>query len=373
MVLFLDGASHYATAQLGQKWTTLTSDKVTWDVVVEGRVDGCIRRTSTQAGDLSGQLAFSPLMTQTGPWSQTASGIFSCALKIDDLNTINPAPSGNSFEIWDTFLSVMNGVWTMFAVVLNTNGTFSIYTKQAVGGVNVLRATSLTGIASGAYAFIEIKWVISSGTGSVIIRSNGTEILNYAGIVYPSPFPFTPPAQLWNSIKVLGMESTPNPPGFLVARMCDVFLQDLNAPNGDFLGDHNIAYIKPDGIGAQSGWTPFPGAPNFSKVNEVPPDDDTTYVATTPAGTRDTYTFEDVLGDPVAIQVCTFCRKTGVGGASIAVITRPAGVDFDGPVQAVADTTYDYILQPYDTNPATSAPWTKAEMDAGEWGPLKSV
>ncbi len=378
MLLFMDGASHYSLAELGEKYTDKSDAFVTWAVVAEGRTDGCIRRTSTTNGNQSGQLTATPIFSQTGVWSPTTTGVFGCALKIDDLSRL--AGGGGGFsgeEMANCFLKVQNGNWTMFGLRMNTNGTFDLLEQKTVGATTTLLATSIGGISSGSYVYLECRWKIDSGvSGEVQLKSNGNLILNYTGKVFPNNFPVGAPTVEWNGIKVLNMNSVATP--FLVARMCDVYLLDRVAsadganPNDDFLGDLTIAYIKPDGVGAQSGWTPQSGA-NWTNVDEVPPNDDTDYVETTAAATRDSYTFEDVLSDPKAIQVCNYARKTGVGAASVSVITRQSGVDDDGPAQGIGSESYEYYLQPQDINPHTSLRWTKAQMDAGEWGPLKAT
>lgn len=371
MLLFMDGASHYSVTELGQKWTSKTDTNVTWAVAAEGRTDGCVKRTSTGTGDGPGQLGFSPLFNQSGTWTPTASGVFGCALKIDALGRVDPTVgTASSFQMENTFFQAMNGIWTMFGVCINQNGTFSVYRQIAVGGTTTLLATSAEGLDDAEWAYIEIKWTLSTTTGSLIIHSNGNEILNYSGVLYPSAFPFTPPTVTWNSILVLGMKSQGSP--FLLARMCDVYLLDQTAPNSDFLGDIRVAYIKPNGVGNSSQWTPSAGA-NWQCVDEVPPNSDTDYVETTTVGNKDTYAFENVTGDPLAIQVCNYCRKTSAAGASLAVVTRQNGTDYEGPTQGLGSTSYDYVLQPYDTNPDTSAQWTQGQMDAGQWGPLKAV
>jgi hypothetical protein len=173
----------------------------------------------------------------------------------------------------------------------------------------------------------------------------------------------------------MGVNSNVSP--LLVLRQCDVYLLDDVAspdpanPNNDFLGDQRVSYIKPIGPGAETNWTPSAGA-NWDCVDEVPPDD-AERVTTTAAGTRDTYEFQNVLGDPLAIQTCHFVKKDIDAAAELSTITRHGGVDFDSPAQGIGSTDYDYRLFPEDVNPATNLQYTQAEMDAGEWGPLKAL
>ncbi len=373
MILFLDGCSHYSTTELGQKWTALDTTAATWTIAAEGRTANCIKRVSTSAA-APGYLTFSPLWTQSGTWTQTTSGTFGAALKVDDLVAVEANISSGVFSVTGGLFAVWNGLWQMAVVGLNTNGTFSLYDIQN----GTIRATSVRGINDDEWTYLEFQWLISTNPstadGAFIIRSNGNQIMNYSGILYASKLGFATPTRAWNGITWLGTRSNDSP--LLTMRSCDHYLCDRVAsvdpsnPNDTFLGDITIDYIKPDGVGAQSDWTPSAGA-NWECVDEVPPNSDTDYVVSTAVGDRDTYTFEDITGDPKAIQICIYTRKEDASGASIAEITRQGGVDEDGPTHGLGSTAYDYELQPQDVNPATSLQWTEAEVNAGEWGPLK--
>lgn len=373
MVLFLDGASHYSTSEIGQKWTTVDTTGCTFVQAAEGRADGCLKRTSTSNHNSPGYLGFAPLMTQTAEWTPGYQGTFGCALKVDDFAAVQGLGNLGVQSVTGVLFSVWAGSQVQFYVALNKDGTFTLLRQMQAAG-NVILANSIQGLTKNVYGYVEIRWTLSTNAatadGSCQIRVNENLVLDYTGILFCATFlAFPNPPREWTSIRVLGQQSEPSP--LLVMRMCDVYLADHVAPNGDFLGDIRIAYIRPDGIGAASAWTPLT-PPNWSEVNEVPPDGDTSYVETTTPGTRDTYTFENVVGDPAAIQVCTYVRKTDAAGASFSVITRQGGVDYDGPAIGIGAQTYSYRLQPYDTNPATSAAWTEAQMNAGEWGPLKA-
>jgi hypothetical protein len=373
MLLYMDGASHYSTAEIPKKWTTVDEADCVFTQEAAGRADGCLKREAVGGSIYAGYLGFAPLMMQTASWTPTFSGTYGCALKTESLALLTIAPVGGLQILDNVFFSVWAGAQTHFAVRINQDGTLSLLRQlQGAPGGYLILANSLQGFTDGIYGYLEIRWTLSTNAstadGSCEIRLNETTILTWAGVLFCSPFAgFPDPPREWTSIRVLGQASAVGG----VQRMCDVYLADQTSPNGDFLGDIRVAYIRPDGVGASSGWTPL-SPPNWSEVNEVPPDDETSYIEATAVGTRDTYEFENVLGDPVAIQVCNYVRKTDVAGAGLKVVTRQGGVDYEGPEIGIGSELYSYRLQPYDTQPATGTGWTQAAMDATQWGPLKA-
>jgi hypothetical protein len=161
-------------------------------------------------------------------------------------------------------------------------------------------------------------------------------------------------------------------------RIADLYLADLGGGAldvHDFLGDGLVQTIFPNGPGLVADWTPASPLPNWDQVNDKPaPDGDTTYVATTTPGTRDCHAFEDIPpgATVLAVHYNLLLRKETEGTATVKPVVGQGGVQYDGPTQGVGSTAYDrYLTQPYDVNPATGAPWTAGEINAGQWGLLK--
>ena len=362
MLLFMDGMAHYSTAEIDEKWTSVdvgAGVSTAWAVTAEGRFGNCIKRTSLNA-TAGGNLVISPLISQSGAWSPKVSGVFGCALKVDDLSALKvPSQSGDK-----TFL-LTNASINSLGLDLSPSGTFALWRQDLSP---VLLGTSVEAIINDTWAFIEFKWVIDGAVGSFEIRSNGVPVLTLTGI---DTLPNKVGADVWNSLNVLG---GPSPSGDAVMRICDVHLFDLTGTvNNDFIGDAVVDVILPDGVGNSSGWAPTPGPNNWADADEVPPDGDTSYVEATTAALKDTYTFQDVLGDPFGIQICAYARRTAVGSATLKPIVRQGTTDYAGVELGIGDTAYSYLLWPYDTNPDTGLRFTKAEMDAAEFGPQKET
>ena len=373
MLLFMDGQAHYDTTRIGLKYSSVSSVGCTWAVTSEGRFGNCLRRTSTSNVGQSGYLSVAPLTTRLGTWTPTTGGVCGFAVKVDALSAISDTPESHH-SMHDFFVVVEGSYWHV-KVRLNQDGTFTLVRAQ--GGITELvLAQSVEGLTSGAWAFVEFRWVIDAAAGSFAIRVNGLTVLSYTGgTIEINPSPST--LGVWNAVRLLTVPSaTPAP--FLTLRMCDLYLADLATADADdvsdYLGDGIIETILPNGAGASTGWTPNTGA-NWEATNDSPaPDDDATYVAATPVGTTDTYHFEDLPPGTIVkgVHVCILARKETEGSAAVAPIVHQGGVDYVGPTQGVANVVYDhYITQAYDLNPATSAKFTSAEVNAGQFGVRK--
>jgi hypothetical protein len=362
-VLFMDGFSHYATADIAKKWTTRIDSNAVWAIEpATGRTAGCIRKTSTS--NFSGAyLVKGPTVKQGSIWSPQQSGICGFALKVDDLNRINPG-------LHSSLIEVFHGFDPQFTVGLNKDGTISIWIPAGYDPSIKVVATSISAISNASWAYLEFKWTIHKTTGNFVLRANGIEIMNYNGELAYNSYPFQQPPNLWTSVRFLSIGS--ETPPYLNLRACDFYLSDFSSPNGNFLGDISIAYIIPDAVGNSTGWIPSGANPNWQNVREVPPNSDVDYNSAIAIGSKDLYSFTPVTANPVAMQHCIFARRTAPGAVTLEAVVRHGGVDLVQPVQSIQNETYAYNLYPYDTNPATGIKWTQADANAAEFGVNKA-
>jgi len=380
-VLFIDGFSHYATSDIQRKWTSKSDFACTWTIEpTEGRNGGCLKRISTGNNSNSGVLVKSPNWRQTGVWSPQRSGICGFAIKIHDLSKVfGGQPHTITVQTTvDSLFGVWNGSWTHFVVSVNADGTLSVWRGaiSASSGVGLL-ATTIGALVDETWTYLEFKWTLSTTNsatdGSLVIRANGIEILNYSGVLFATNNPgFAPPTAEWTSVYCFGMQSvfSTTPEGFLTLRVCDFYLSDQVAPNNNFLGDISISYIKPNGVGAASTWTPTPAVSNYQNVDEAPPTDDTDYNSATTVGLIDSYEFENCNPSitPIAVQQCILMRRTVPGAATIKSVVRQGSTNYESPAQPIPNETYFYNCFPYDTNPATGTTFTRTEIDNGQFG-----
>lgn len=370
MLLFIDGMAHYATDEIDKKYTVQDDTACTWSIAAEGRYANALKKVITATGT-PGYVEVFPLMTQSGPWTPTASGVIGFAFKCDDLDRVfssfqGDASSRNIFSMYE------GGGWVL-AVTLNANGTFSFFRHQeaAFGVGSIYLGSSIQGVRSGAWAYVEFKWLIHDTAGYIESRVNEVRTFRFDGDTSASSFSygFT---NVWTGVRLmqLGAGTLGLYPTFW---MGDVVLADLVGAGDqirDYSGDVTIDMILPDGVGAASGWTPLAGA-NWTNVEETPPDEDTSYVSVATPTTRDSYTMNNLPAGtvPLGFQTLLYAKKLTPGVANLQPTFRQAGVTYDGNTQGISiPDDYRYIIQPYDTNPATGVRITEAEVNASEFG-----
>ncbi len=371
--IFLDDFGYYSTAELPAVYSSVDSTFATYSILPTGGpfTDGCVQRVSTSSGSLCGYLQISPGFVQTGAWTQQAYGYLGSYFYIEDLAKSQGGFSNVLLQT-GTFLTVLNGSLANFCITLNSNGTFTL---NRVGSA---LATSLAALANATWAYVEVGWYLSQGSdGWVIIKVNGNIVLSFTGRTSPQAgdmFPFQPPPPFYTSIRYAGMSSDSGSP-LLNVRYSSLYFfdgvasADPSNPVNTFLGPKQIKHILTDAPGDLANWSPL-APPNWSEVNAVPPVGDAAYVETAGTGTRDAYNYQNVIGNPVAIMVASYLRKTTSAAGNWSNSFRQAGVDYTSPVQGLGGTSYTYLKAPYDTNPATSRRYTESEMNAGQWGPL---
>ena len=120
--------------------------------------------------------------------------------------------------------------------------------------------------------------------------------------------------------------------------------------------------LRPDGVGTYSQLTPYGDTPNWKCVDDITPDNDSTYVAENTDTGVDTYEMEDHTAETGAItNVRVYIRAKKVGGdGSARCAIRPAGIVYYGSVSinfAWNDYYYDWA-----TNPGGGS-WTWTHID----------
>ena len=147
--------------------------------------------------------------------------------------------------------------------------------------------------------------------------------------------------------------------------ICD----DTGTQNNDFLGDIKVVTILPNADGSNTGWTPSSGTSHYSLVNETPANDDTNYLYTSTVGATDTENFQDITltGSIRGILQLACIRKDDAGARSACLVCRVGTTDYEGPEVSLG-TSYTYLKQIRETNPATGAPWTVADINAAQFG-----
>jgi hypothetical protein len=152
----------------------------------------------------------------------------------------------------------------------------------------------------------------------------------------------------------------------------DVRLGDaLNGVQDDFVGDRRVLLRQADRDGPIQDFTPDTGSTAWDRVDEVPPDDDASYIDGTTVGDRAQIGFEALPAGVVqvdSIAYVAYCRKTDVGDATIRLncvsgVASPQAEELGA--EYPLNITYNYLpIQIFDEDPDAAGPWTVSGADA---------
>jgi hypothetical protein len=134
--------------------------------------------------------------------------------------------------------------------------------------------------------------------------------------------------------------------------------------------DLRITTLVPTADTAQKAWIPSSGIDNFSRVAEIPPDDDTSYVASATAGDRDLYAMAPLGMTPLAIkglQQTALARKDDAGDRALALVLK-SGTEVAVASATVLGSSYAFTEAIHEQDPSTGEAWTPATVNAIEAG-----
>jgi hypothetical protein len=159
--------------------------------------------------------------------------------------------------------------------------------------------------------------------------------------------------------------------------LCDIycFNSDTTDINGNpvpftpgFLGDVDIDALIPI-ADHTTNWTPSAGTSHFALVDEIPPDDDTTYISSDTTGQVDDFEFQQITGFTGTIlgaQLLIYAKKDAEGTRTInGLVGGVPQVNNYGTDQYLYDY-YDYFIFPLDSDNGTA--WTPSIYNAEHFG-----
>lgn len=337
---FIDGFDHYAFADVATKWTTTTGAAQSLNATGGRRGTPSFRLTS--AGSSLTYLQKSLDAQQT--WT------VGFALKVAGL----PSASND-------ILALVDGSNVHATLRLNTTGSLSVTRNGTVLG------TSANIISSGSFNYYEMKVKIDDTVGTYDVQVNGANVLTGTGADTRNAGNATADTIRIGNAIVAGNNA------LFLYDFDDVYICDATgSANTTFLGDVRVDAYLPSGNGNSSQLVNDLGnsTNNSTHVDETAPNGDTDYVQSATVSQKDTYAFTDMSHTPSSIfgvQILMSAKKDDAGTRSIAAVTRSGGTDTDGATQALS-TAYVYYREMRETDPNTSAAWTKTNFNAAEFG-----
>jgi len=371
-LLFMDSFDHYATADITEKWTQIVA-KEEWSDYEDLPVIGAYGRNSSQGirmavGNTS--RCGNPVSVTLAP-TDTDLVIAGAAFKYNNFTNlsqevnpkVNSDTASNGGSNWLFAIKDTNTYQVWFR--LNTNGTISAFC--GAGYPSTLLGTTTGSLQVNVWAYVEFKVLIHGSAGTVDVRINGVNSLSLTGVNTQAGT-----SAIWNVARfgyiAVSTGST------ITCDIDDVVVMDGSGSyNNAFIGDVTISILNPNGAGNSTDWTPSAGS-NYQCVDEDLVNDDTDYVSSSTLNTKDLYAFADAPAgaDIRAVQVLAAVRKGAEGPGQVTLVTRSSSTDYDGAAQGIGGTTYSYVRQVLETDPATAAAWSESGFNAAEFG-IKKV
>ena len=252
----------------------------------------------------------------------------------------------------------------LFNLAVIPGNFLRIFRGDHVSGTTL--ATSTYTVPFSTWIYIEMKVFIDASVGTCVVRVNENEVINISGANTGS----TSCSQVWPSTTETGTSTQGT------VRFDDLVYMDgvdatatQGAPFNTFIGDVNVYGLIASGAGSNTGFTPL-SSTNISNVDDTDPDDDTTYNSATVSGTKDTFTkaaLPSAASTILAVSVQNVARKADAGSRSMKNVLRIGSTNYSGSSQTLLDT-YAAYNEIWGLSPATSAAFTKTEVDNMEFG-----
>lgn len=259
------------------------------------------------------------------------------------------------------FYSYRPGTTIGLLLSLNSDGKVRVYEGDTSDDSTILLGTSSVAIDNGAFHLIQIKddYVGGSPTHEVELIINGVqEVSTTTDNLGTSDVTVVHFGKYWQS--------------FFSDTTYILYLDDVAISSDSFVEyPFYISMFLPNANGTYTAW-----GGGYTDMNEIPPDDDLSYISSGVSGHRETVSCQSCLGASAGKKITAikmnFVAKRGGAGDELKLSLRDSGgTDNDTTTAILLPDTYDnpYTML-YDTNPDTSVAWTPFEVDATEIGVL---
>jgi hypothetical protein len=256
-----------------------------------------------------------------------------------------------------------------FGAGITSLGGISIYFHG--GGGSIVPAGPNAAWRPNSWNYLEMKGTVGATEG-VSVRLNGGPTYTVVGNTRQTSN---------NSADVVALGTNSTGSINCTVNFDDVYILDgqdasggdsAKTANNDFLGDIRVLCAYPEANGHYADFTPHAGT-NYTQVNQFEATiTDANYNSSNVAGHIDSFGFPATLatdGKIFGVQLNVIARKDNAGSRVIAPFYRGVSADYPQTADELGmSNTYMTIQAQFDNDPATSATWTEAGLDAGEFG-----
>lgn len=234
------------------------------------------------------------------------------------------------------------------------------------GWGGALLGSSSVALKANVWYYLELKVLVDPAVGTVLVRLNGTTVINLAGVNTRN----TGTSQITQA----GFNAINNS---TIQDYTDIYvLNTLGAVNNDLLGDCRVPYLAPTGAGAYTEFTTLVGAATqWQATAENPADDDVSYIASATPGQRSTFATADLpaglSGTVAAVIVNHQSRKDDAGSRTVGGMVRLAAVDAVGAGVSIGNS-YANNQEIFEADPSAAA-WTVGNVNGAEYGATEVI
>lgn len=275
---------------------------------------------------------------------------------------LNALPSSNNLFCPMAFFDNTNTA--QVSIVVQSTGIIDVKRGNSAG---TLIATSTTPVVTAeAYQHIEAFVFFSDTIGTVEVRVNGVTVVSGSGLDTVA----TASAECSQVWFFSSLGSGIGSGSGVTADLDDVFTYDTaGSYNNSFIGDRRVITLFPNANTATADWTAVGAASGFECIDEANPDGDTSYISATAPGTPGPISEFGLDNLPAGISAISgvvlveFARKTEAGIANTQWSIKSGASETAGADKPMTEI-YTYRQDVFETDPASAAPFTPAEVDA---------
>lgn len=244
------------------------------------------------------------------------------------------------------------------AMGLNADGSITVYR-----GATALGTSAAGLVPQSAYTQFQLRVVISDTVGVVQVRVNGSgsNAISVTG------------ADTNNGAAAVSVNGVRFDPATGNDRWDDIVIWDTAGSTANtWLGDVRVDSYFPNANGDSSQFVGSDGnsTDNYLLVDGASPNG-TDYVQSSTVNDKDLYGFTNLSHTPSSIfgvLVAPSALKDDAGSRSIRMLAKSGGTEVDSGADVNLSTTRTRYLGLFETDPNTSAAWTKAGLDAAQFG-----
>lgn len=247
-------------------------------------------------------------------------------------------------------ITLWNGTTRLIWLGRINGGTLNVYT-----GASTILVEGTKILSINTTYLIEFHIKIADSGGRAEVKVDGIQDIDFTGDTKPDA------NTQFDKVRLgyIGTTSAYSTAYF------DNFIMDDAA----WIGNTNIQAVVPTGAGTTTGWTPSVGA-NYECVDEKPPSD-ADYVSINAVDTTDIYAAGNMIGTIGNVKCVQVQSRALVDGSptptNLKLVVRSGATDYlsGDKVVPVAAKSLSHL---WETNPADSAAWEEADVNAMEIG-----